>query len=176
MHHKMKRTWQRLTADKQRFSLFCVLLFVGLLLWARIIVIARPAKTAIAEPIIETEVAAALISDKIFIPVSLEAEPTKNPFSISTMTFPGIQQSTDNNNVPIHSTNTAEEKNVVSAFNLEAIMGELAMINGQVLQVGDVVGLPKSNDPLRLEEVRRRSVIISAGNRRYELSIAPPRR
>jgi hypothetical protein len=59
---------------------------------------------------------------------------------------------------------------------LEAIMGDLAMIDGHVFQVGDVVSVSSMTDTLTLEKVHRRSVIISVGERRYELTIASPRR
>ncbi len=176
MNKKMKRTWQRLTSDKRRFGLFCGLLFVGLLLWARIIVIARPARTAVAQPVIESEVVSILASDKVFIPVVMESEPNKNPFAVSAITFPEQNQSTDNNSVQDQSTGTTVNQNIIASFELEAIMGNLAMINGQVVKIGDTVGLIDSNNPLYLEVVNSRSVIISDGNHRYEISIAPPRR
>ncbi|MDP7007984.1 MAG: hypothetical protein QGI78_00260 [Phycisphaerales bacterium] len=55
-------------------------------------------------------------------------------------------------------------------------MGDIAMINGRVFGIGDVLSPPSIATPLVLEKVHRRSVIIFAGDRRYELTIAPPRR
>ena len=75
----MKRTWQKITADKRRFTLFCTLLFVGLLLWARIIVIARPARTAIAAPSIEIAIASILSSDNIATKVFFGIEAAQEP-------------------------------------------------------------------------------------------------
>jgi hypothetical protein len=68
------------------------------------------------------------------------------------------------------------EQEIIAGLTLEAIMGEMAMINGRVVQKGEVVVIQNVPDPLRLTELSGRSVIISAGDRRYELMIAPPRR
>ncbi len=176
MHRKIKKTWQQLIADKRRFSLLCVLFFVGLLLWARIIVIARPARTAIAEPVLESSVVALLTSDNVFAPVTLETIPEKNPFAVQAEAFPADHISTDNSTGIIQSNGIHGENTIASSLTLEAVMGEIAMINGRVVQLGDIVGPLNSNNPLRLEKVQGRSVIISAGDRRYELSIAPPSR
>ena len=72
MNKKMNMIWRRLTADSRRFGLFCTLLFVGLLLWARIIVIARPPRTAIADNIAETTAVILTTSDKTSTKVLLE--------------------------------------------------------------------------------------------------------
>ena len=53
--------------------------------------------------------------------------------------------------------------------------GEMAMINGRVIQKGEVVVTQNVPNPLRLTDLSGRSVIISAGERRYELTIAPLR-
>jgi len=173
MHRKLKRIWQRLTADRKRFGLFCSLLLVGLLLWARIIVIARPARTAVASPVVETVIAAVLTSDIKSIPVTLETEPIKNPFSVSSDVFPMLRGMTDNNSRKHVVIGSSGEIEVVSSLHLDAVMGEMAMIDGQVVQIGDIVGPQNVTEPLRLIEVQGRRVILLAGDRRYELSIAP---
>ena len=175
MHRKIRKIWQQLTSDRRRFGLFCGLLFVGLLLWARIIVIARPPRTAVAEPVIETKVATMLTSDNIFIPVSLESTPVKNPFALNEGVFPNQNDSTDNMNAVVVNTTYSNESEFVASLKLEAVMGEIAMINGKVVQIGDVVGFQGTKNPLLLESVEGRGVVISAGNRRYELTIAPLR-
>lgn len=175
MHRKMKRTWQMLTADKRRFGLFCTLLFVGLLLWARIIVIARPARTAIAAPILESPMEIIAGSDNATTPVFLETEPDKNPFAVNSKVFPEFVETTDNmQNSVAYITNTSESE-FVSTLKLEAIMGEMAIINGEVVRVGGIIGSHTASEPLHLIALQGRTVIISAGDRRYELSIAPLR-
>jgi hypothetical protein len=172
----MRKLWVRLTADRRRFGLLCGLLFVGLLLWARIIVIARPARTAIAEPVLETRVAAILTSSTVVYPVTLDSEPLKNPFSVHESSFPIQFEMTDNTTYTNQNKATSAEADLIATLQLEAVMGEMAMINGRVIQIGDEVGLHNSKNPLRLVEVKGRKVIISAGEHRYELSIAPHRK
>ena len=47
---KLRRLWIQLTADRKRFGALSVLLVLGLLLWARIIVISNLPRTAVADP------------------------------------------------------------------------------------------------------------------------------
>jgi len=169
----MRKIWQKLTADRRRFGLFCGLLFVGLLLWARIIVIARPPRTAVADPHTDTKIEAVLTSDNQTIPVSLESEPMKNPFSVSEFVFPINLEVTNNNQSGTQEIAHSNETDFVASLKLEAVMGEMAMINGRVLKIGEVVGFGDTKNPLLLESVQGRTVILLAGNHRYELSIAP---
>ena len=55
-------------------------------------------------------------------------------------------------------------------------MGDLAMIDGKVYQIGDVLAGAGTAQPLTITGVEGRSVIISAGDRRYELTLASFRR
>ena len=176
MNRKVRLIWQRLTADRRRFSLFCTLLLVGLLLWARIIVIARPPRTAVANPVIEASIEILETSDKILHSVTLETRPAKNPFFVYSTLFPIDGSATDNTSATYSNTSVMVEQEIIAGLTLEAIMGEMAMINGRVVQKGEVVVIQNVPDPLRLTELSGRSVIISAGDRRYELMIAPPRR
>jgi len=175
---RIRRAWIQMTNDRKQFGVFCTLLLVGLLLWARIIVIARPPRTAIADEVVVSAVSSNIASDNhaTIIPIWLDHAPKRNPFEVSDVAFPFMMNETDN--VAVHTTNNSKniEQQTVSALQLEAIMGELAMIDGHVYHVGDVVSMSSVTDPLKLLKVHRRSVIISAGERRYELTIASPRR
>lgn len=46
---RLQRLWLQLTADRRRFGILCAMCLVGLLLWARIIIIARLPRTAVAD-------------------------------------------------------------------------------------------------------------------------------
>jgi hypothetical protein len=175
---RIKRAWLQMTNDRKQFGVFCGLLLVGLLLWARIIVIARPPRTAIADETTPAAIASNIASDnhKAVFPIWLDHEPKKNPFHVSNVAFPVVTPATDNVNVQAVNNGNNAEQQAISALQLEAVMGELAMIDGQVFRVGDVVSTTTMRDALRLDKVKRRSVIISAGDRRYELTIASPRR
>jgi hypothetical protein len=45
----MRRIWIQLTADRKRFGVLCATLGVGLLLWARLIIVSGVSRTAMAE-------------------------------------------------------------------------------------------------------------------------------
>ena len=90
--------------------------------------------------------------------------------------FPLLVEMTDNTDTFVRHTSNPSVSDFVASLKLEAVMGEMAMINGKVVQIGDTVGFSSTKNPLRLEEVQGRTVILSAGNHRYELSIAPHRR
>ena len=174
MRQKTKQTWQRLTADRKRFGFFCSLLLVALLLWARVIVITRPPRTAVADQSFVHVDMIAAASDNIFIPVQLDTIPTRNPFVVSNDIFPRDETRTDNS-VILPSDSTDEiVRSLVQGLELEGVMADIAIIDGSVYQLGDTIvgtGLPSQ---IRVEEVGRRSVILSIGDRRYELTIASP--
>ena len=172
MKQTMKQTWQRLIADRKRFGFCCTLLLVALLLWARVIVITRPPRTAVADQSYELAVAITEASDNIFIPVLLDTAPSKNPFVVSNGIFPTIGTGTDNS--PIQPINSTEEtvRSLVQGLELEAVMSDMAIIDGSLYQLGDTVVGAGLSGQIRVIEVKRRSVILSHGDRRYELTIA----
>ena len=96
MKMQLKRIWHRLTADRRQFGLFCTLCFVALLLWARIIVIERPPKTAVATPVAETVVESIQSANTQRVYVSLDQEVLRNPFVVNNLVFPAASVMTDN--------------------------------------------------------------------------------
>ena len=173
MKTHLKRIWHRLTADKRQFGLFCSLCFVALLLWARIIVIERPPKTAVASPVAETVMEETQSSDNRQVYVSLDAELLRNPFVVHQSAFPAIGAMADNIAPQSSDIGYEEYTHSLDGFELEAVMGEIAMINGRVCRVGDVLAGASSHAPLTITSIGGRSVIISAGKNRYELTITP---
>lgn len=167
--------WQRMTADRKRFGLLCALIAVGLLLWARIIVIERPQRTAVADSVVSIIEEAEASSDNNFVEIILDGEVTANPFEVDGDTFPQIAFEPDNNEVASEDTFDSTEEDLVATLVLTAVMGEMVMINGNVYHMGDVVAGAEMPEPLLLHEVVGRSVILSAGDRRYELTIASHR-
>lgn len=174
----LKETSARVRADRGRFGVLCVLGLIALLLWARIIVIARPPRTAVAEPVVVTAPAQAPASDNhgTASTVSLVSVPPRNPFAVSEADFPSA--STDN---PVAAAPTAAPTvaptpvSPLTGLTLDAVMlnARLAMINGTVVRIG---GQVPSAESLQLSEVRARSVILTASGSRYELLIAMPTR
>lgn len=53
MHVKLRRLWIQMTADRKRFALLCAMLALGMLLWARILIVRNVPRTVVAEE--ETE-------------------------------------------------------------------------------------------------------------------------
>ena len=173
MKMQLKRIWHRLTADRRQFGLFCTLCFVALLLWARIIVIERPPKTAVATPVVETVVESIQSGNTQRLYVSLDQEVLRNPFVVNYSAFPAASVTTDNITFQSNEKSQEEYTHSLDGFELEAVMGEIAMINGRVCRIGDVLAGASSHAPLTITSIGGRSVIISAGKNRYELTIAP---
>ena len=173
MKTHLKRIWHRLTADKRQFGLFCSLCFVALLLWARIIVIERPPKTAVAAPVAESVVEDAQLTSNTRVYVSLDTEVMRNPFVVHQSAFPMVGKVTNNMTVQSSDSGHDEYTHSLEGFELEAVMGEIAMINGRVCRIGDVLADASSHTPLTISSIGGRSVIISAGKNRYELTITP---
>jgi hypothetical protein len=172
MKQKIKQTWQRLTTDRKRFGFFCTLLMVALLLWARVIVITRPARTAVADQSFEHVDVIAASSDNVFIPVQLDVAPLKDPFVVSNVIFPNANAGTDNLQIqPMNSTDETM-RSLVQGFELDAVMADMAIIDGSVYRLGDTIVGTGLLDQIRVEEVKHRSVILTIGDRRYELTIA----
>ena len=172
MKRKLKRIWQQVTADKKRFGMFCSLLLVALLLWARIIVIARPPRTAVADQVASSAIVPVKHSGDHAIVVFLDDSPRKNPFTVNSWAFPEVNGTSDNAPLKVTQGHPSSTPQVLHEFQVDAILGDLAMINGKVYQIGDVLIGSGSSIPMRITGVEGRTVIISAGDRRYELTIA----
>ena len=172
MKQKIKQIWQRLTADRRRFGFFCSLLLIALLLWARVIVITRPPRTAVADQLLVQADALAISSDNAQILIELDNKLGKNPFAVSNQIFPDRGIGVDNSKIqPVISTDEMIHL-LVQKLDLEGIMADMAIIDGSVYQQGDTVvgvGMPGK---IRVERVKRRSVILSIDDRRYELTIS----
>jgi len=170
----LMETAARVRADRGRFGVLCVLGLIALLLWARIIVIARPPRTAVAEPAVVAAPVQAPASDgrTTASTVSLVSSPPRNPFAVNEADFPSA--STDNA-IVADPTPAPTPVSPLEGLTLDAVMpnARLAMINGTVVRIG---GQVPSAESLQLSEVRARSVILTASGSRYELLIAMPTR
>ncbi|MEE2912472.1 MAG: hypothetical protein VX436_01565 [Planctomycetota bacterium] len=172
MKQKIKQTWQRLTADRKRFGFFCSLLLIALLLWARVIVITRPPRTAVADQLAAQADALAISSDNDQILVELDVELGKNPFAVNNQVFPHQGIGADNLQIQPGISTDETIRLLVQSLDLEGVMADMAIIDGSVYRQGDTVvgvGMPGQ---IRVEKVEHRSVILSIDDRRYELSIA----
>lgn len=124
MQSKLRRFWIRVTADRKRFGALCAALAVGLLLWARLIVVSHPPRTALASdqsmipngggpganvPLMHENLSgeidarvnptrAALGLPRQPLVVQLDADPTHDPFVISPRYFPNSKTFSDTAN------------------------------------------------------------------------------
>ena len=196
----LQRLWIQITADRKRFGLFGGLLAVGLLLWARIIVISNPPRTAVALPGGNTVVAPTPPDEpdnRLSPPlrVAMARWPDRDPFTINPEVFPKptpvIGLHPDPGKLPVQPTEDPKQvearlrarlRALVDRFKLEAVMRKppLAVISGKTYRLGDPIPAFK-NEEIRftLKEVGQRSVTLEYESREVELKMAltrPPRR
>ncbi|MHC5022331.1 MAG: hypothetical protein ACYTGG_00270 [Planctomycetota bacterium] len=196
----LKRLWIRITADRRKFGMFSAVLVVGLLLWARIIVISNTPRTAIARdetpgrtsnPI--TDPAHAGATDKPGRPVrevQLDRAVQRDPFILSNAHFPRptlvpdpVQETPKSDPQPTEDPEQIEAQHVarlqafVDRLKLEAVIGggPMAVISGSTYRLGDEV--PESDMfemRFKLVEIGQRSVILEWEGRRFELKMDSP--
>jgi hypothetical protein len=191
----LRRLWIQLTADRRRFTVLCCTFGVGMLLWARIIVISNHPRTAIADgPDADASVdpEAGTRSDKPrpVIPLSLAARPGRDPFAVNVEFFPRpasadglIPDGGKSGHQPAEDPQLAERRlvaryrAVVDRMDLEAVMTgvNMAVINGRTYRLGDQVA-GADGEPIRfsLVQVRQRSVVLEVEGRRFDLRMTSP--
>ena len=199
----LRRFWIQLTADRKKFGALCVAVGIGLLLWARLIVVSQPPRMAMATehtatPGAKSAVRTATSSHPIKEPggmgrtavhIEMASTPSHDPFVISPRYFPKSTQIAESPKEPGKSlAQPAEEPQTMEArllarlqanaerFKLEAAMGgNMAVISGKTYRVGD--SIPGSRDPMvvyTLIEIRQRSVILECEGHRLELQMTLP--
>jgi hypothetical protein len=193
----LRRLWIQITSDRKRFGVLCVMLALGLLLWARIIVTANLPRTAMADgdgpgsgppPAI-----AGTASDKPLappVPVKLARQPHRDPFLISAEHFPKptpVEVLTHNDpkfgGNGDENTDRANERLIeeltalVDRFTLEAVMQgrPMAVINGKTYRLYSWIPAV-GNDQIRFQlvEVGHRSVVLQYENHRLRLRMDFP--
>lgn len=191
-----QRIWIRMTADRKRFGILCAMCVIGLLLWARIIIIAKVPRTAVADDKAQTSQAqtsrAGDSDNKSFGPrkVSLWQTPLRDPFLIRDEYYPRPTNLTSFNTEPGKSgPKHAEDpeqaearyekylRDEVEKLKLEAVMtgNPMAVINGRMYRPGSTVHPPGNKELFfQLVEVSERSVILEFEGRRYTLVMPYP--
>jgi hypothetical protein len=192
----LKRYWIQLTADRRKFGALCAMVALGLLLWARLIVMSNMPRTAIAEDEHEaegdsTETAGPITAtpprpERSPVAVTLDADVRHDPFAVSTDHFPKPTPLTDLTGEPDKSDPQAVEDSerievrlraLVDGLSLEAAMSSdgLAVINGRTVRLGQLLpGFDAESVRFRLVEVRTRSVILACEDYRFELNMDAP--
>lgn len=179
----MRRFMISLTADRRKFGVFCALLALGFLFWARIIVIKNLPRTVMAED------GQALVSGdpkfdrneasdnngSLVRSIELDLDPERDPFRINDAYFPGQEKhATESAEVRKSALSTPDPELAISRLHLEAVMqgNPMAVISGRTYRPGDLIDADGPN-PVRfaLVEVRRRSVLLEHDGREYELRL-----
>lgn len=198
MNEDMQRLWIRMTSDRRKFSIMCGLAVVGLLLWARLLLLNDVPRTGLADPIGSASTATTPTSEtneaKKQDRPSIESAPVvyldastrlaRNFFKVPEAMFPQTEQAAPvHDTAPKSQTDTPEdsveaERQRVGAIEAEAAklrLGSLilgaapaAVINGRVVREGGHI------DGFRLERVLKRSVILLKDQVRVELKMDTP--
>ncbi len=177
-----RRMMVQMTADRRKFGLLCALAAVGLLFWARIIVIKNLPRAVMAEGEQALLAAAeepgnANMSDnqtqlsRTFV---LEEVPGRDPFALNPMWFSGLEEdaSLSNDQPKLAPGKSEDPEQVISHLRLEAVMqgSPMAVISGRTYRPGDLIDSQDSGSVrFVLIEVQRRSVVLEHAGRRYEL-------
>jgi hypothetical protein len=192
----LRRFWIRISTDRRRLGVLCAAVGVGLLLWARVIVIGNIPRQAVAgleaqflqQQAPPDRVASAPRRKR----VALDATPRRDPFLISPIYFPKAtpppQLPTDEGKSAAETLDSGEQadarklaqlRSLAERFQLEAVMtgSPMAVINGRTYRTGDVIPAV-GNEQVRftLSEVRSRSVVLTYEEHRFELTFAQPGR
>ena len=164
---KLRRMWIQMTSDRKRFGTLCAVLLVGLLLWARLIVVSRMPRTAIADEQSQNRTTQTEKSEKSTTPsndgathrsvgptvrIELETQFQHDPFVISPRYFPRPKQFDAAEAEAGKSAPKASEESLqaqarvaqlqaqVQKLRLEAaVNGSMAVINGKTYRTGDTV-------------------------------------
>ena len=192
-----RRLWIHVTADRRKFTVFCLMSTVGLLLWARLLIVSDIPRTAIAEPdevhpdrtaFSEDQVVFEEIPDGIL--VVLDDLPDRDPFAIDGEYFPdetspgtgsifSEESDPDGDNgglLPDRSLQQIVEEHV-RGLRVEAVMprSDLAVIDGQVLGAGDTLeGLDLGGVPVTLVEVIEDTVVLACKQFHFFLTLDAP--
>lgn len=201
MNVALRRFWIQITADRRRFGTLCVVVAVGLLLWARLIVVNNMPRTALAtENAVTSEkpadkrskkgsTAPVAAANKTPVRIDLNDVPNRDPFVISQKYFPRptppAEPIADADKSGLKLVEEADREGsrlesrlqaCVARFKLEvAVAGSMAVINGKTYRTGDVVRDGGSGElSFRLEQVGQRSVILMYEDRQFEIAMSSP--
>lgn len=146
----VRRIWIQLTADRKRFWALCVVLAMGLLLWARLIIVSRPPRTAMADETAAvsgpkgegfhakdsksdratTKPSGAARSNRKSTHIELSASPSHDPFVISPLHFPKPTLFTDTSNeakLPVEVVEEPQQAEARLTAQLRAVAGKLKL-------------------------------------------------
>lgn len=195
MNKRLQMIVMEMKHDRKKFAMMCTLFAVGLLLWARLLILQDVPKTGFADPVhnntaSQTRTIAPEGTENVpfqelpIVYLDTSSQLTRDFFSPLTLPPAGPDQ---DNHVTRSHPNTDDELSEVAgaefrerqeAFKADAerlklesvILGEVpvAVINGKVLRVGDDI------DGFVLEKVSARYVVLRRDEFRVDLKMEQP--
>lgn len=169
---ELRRIGVRLSADRRRFALLCMLTAVGAVFWTRLILIDREPASAVADAVeAPQDERPETTRPAPPVQVLLPGRPQRNPFSVDSTFFPLAEEtsigSPDSPKSGAGATDLIAE--AVSRLRLGATLPpSTAVIDGTTLRVGNEV--PGSMEPhLTLVEVHRQHAVLEAQGRQFVL-------
>lgn len=198
MKDSIQRLWIRLTANQRQFWMLCATIAIGMLLWARLIVVSSMPRTAIADdPAGDAAGMATPVgnggSENSSAParaVQLDAAPGRDPFAVNDAFFPKPTQLDELVAEVEKSDAEAAEDSMDSSVELDRRLRDLVdglalgvlmpdrakvMIDGKIYSVGDelpAVGAERIR--FRIIEIRHRAAVLEWESRTYELKMEHP--
>jgi len=197
----LRRLWIQLTADRKRFGVLCAMLAVGLLLWARVIVVSNIPRTAVAEDgakpaqVVDRQARMnTAVLDRLArsrVEVRLDYSPRRDPFSVNAEYFPKpkLDETREQKSVvAVPDMNEDEEQRqarqrreqlqlAADGLKLEAVMrgAGIVVINGQTYRIGDEVSAAGNQKALfELTDVRQRSAVLHADGLEFVIELDAP--
>lgn len=198
-----RRVWVQLTADRRRFRALLVTAGVagilwmkplGLLLWARLRLLADIPRTAMAEPGLMTDAGGppeGLTPSPAPLRIVLDEEPRHDPFVVSDRDFPRptpgpvIPEEPDKSaseraegSIPAHTGLARQLQAIVASFKLEAAMQgnpPVAVINGQTFRPGDTIASPDAPEvAFGIVSIGSRTVTVESQGYEFTIRMASP--
>ena len=189
----LRRLWIQVTSDRKRFSILCVMVALGMLLWARIIVTSNVPRTAVADPGAGSGQAgagsAATGRQRPPVPLKLDRLPARDPLSISDRHFPrptGVDLVGKEGKAGTEAVENVEEaearlteelRALANRFSLEGVMqGQpMAIINGRAYELyAWIPAMGGAPHLFQLAEVGNRSVVLECEGRRFRVKMDDP--
>ncbi|MEM7227683.1 MAG: hypothetical protein AAF432_02605 [Planctomycetota bacterium] len=197
---RLHRLWIQVTSNRRQFGILCTAIAVGLLLWARLIVVSDMPRTAIAESVPElsddaddAHESTNSTSEKSSLPardVAVDAQPTRDPFRVSSEHFPkptpleNLTAEGDKSDAEAAEDSEQSETRLVSRlqgfvnqFELEAAMpnASIAVISGTMYRAGESVPVTDAEGiRFRVADIRHRAVTLEWEGRSFELKMESP--
>ncbi len=167
-----RRLSVRLTADRRRFTVLCLLTGVAVIFWGRLVFIGSPQQAASAQSVADVQVVDPIkATPKAPVRVVLPERPDRDPFSVDAGFFPIAEETTTQwANSPKSPAPRADlTAEAASSLRLGATLPpSAAVIDGATVRVGHTVA-GSSESRFTLVEVHRTHAVLDANGRQFVL-------